>query len=137
MNRAIDCYDSNITPSDIYSIDILEAMRMADAAWKDVDATTVRNCWLKSGILPDSLLNAPPRVSIPTIPITSLVNPDPRDAAVVAAEGKVTASLSHLETIGVLQKSNRMDLDEVLNPAHENDMFDDGSDEEIYQAVID
>lgn len=32
MNRAIDRYDSDISPAQIYDINILEAMRMADMA---------------------------------------------------------------------------------------------------------
>ena len=53
IQRAIDNYDTNVTPSKIYDIDQLEAMRLANAAWEEVDATTIRRCWRKAGILPD------------------------------------------------------------------------------------
>jgi hypothetical protein len=41
MNCAIDHYDSDISPANIYDIDILEAMCMADIAWNEVDITTI------------------------------------------------------------------------------------------------
>ncbi|KAF5383069.1 hypothetical protein D9615_004968 [Tricholomella constricta] len=137
MNRAIDRYDSGVTPADIYSINILESMRMADAAWKEVDTTTIRNCWRKSGILPDTLINsAPTTAPAPSLPISSLVNNDPADAAIFAAEREVLTSLSHLEAIGVLQPHNRMDLAEILNPQNENLIYDDGTDQDIFDAVL-
>jgi hypothetical protein len=49
---AINCYDTGITPSEIYDIDQLQAMHLADAAWHEVDTTTIRHCWQKAGILP-------------------------------------------------------------------------------------
>ena len=30
---------------DIYKIDLLEAMTMAERAWTEVSATTIKNCW--------------------------------------------------------------------------------------------
>ncbi|KAG6855151.1 hypothetical protein H0H87_007589 [Tephrocybe sp. NHM501043] len=41
-----------------------------------------------------------------------------------------------VEAIGVLQPHNRMDLDEILNPQNENVMYDNGTDQEIYDAVM-
>ncbi|KAG6843736.1 hypothetical protein H0H87_001078 [Tephrocybe sp. NHM501043] len=110
-------------------------MRLADIAWKEVDSTTIRNCWIKSGILPDSLLKS--ATTALAVPISSLVNNHTMDKALAAAEQKLESSLSHLESIGVLQHKNRMALDELLNPTKENIMHDDGNDEEIYQAVVD
>lgn len=138
MNRAIDRYDSNISPAHIYDINILEAMRMADVAWKEVDTTTIRNCWRKTGILPDILLN-PASSTTPAVPVSSLLNNDHNDNhndLIEAAEKDVSDSLSHLERIGVLQPRNRMDLDELLNPANERNMYDEGTEEEIYRAVL-
>ena len=51
---AIDCYDEGITPANIYGINQLQAMRLADVAWNEVDTTTIKNCWKKAGILPDT-----------------------------------------------------------------------------------
>lgn len=46
INRAIDRYDS----------DQLEAMRLVDVAWNEVTASTIHNCWQKTGILPEGLV---------------------------------------------------------------------------------
>jgi hypothetical protein len=70
IQRAISRYDEGITPSEIYDINQLKAMRLADAAWRNVDATAIRNCWKKAGILPET---TPPSTTIaqPSIPISS------------------------------------------------------------------
>ncbi|KAG6825310.1 hypothetical protein H0H87_009800, partial [Tephrocybe sp. NHM501043] len=127
MNRAIDRYDSDISPADIYNIDILEAMCMANIAWKR-----------KSGILPDELLNpaSEPSNSTPSVPVSSLLTKSP----IKSIEAKVSNALSHLEEIGVLQRNNQMDINELLNPTNENKMYDEGTKEEIekdiHQAVV-
>jgi len=51
------------------------------------------------------------------------------------AEQEVMDSLAQLESKGVLQPKNRMDLRELLNPKGEQDL-DDISDEEIFEAVL-
>lgn len=44
IEHAIDKYDAGITPSKIYNINQLQAMQLTDAAWHEVDATTIQNC---------------------------------------------------------------------------------------------
>ena len=44
IQRAIHRYNEGITPSDIYDIDQLQAMQIAEAAWNQVDTTTICNC---------------------------------------------------------------------------------------------
>jgi hypothetical protein len=46
--RAIEMDDAG--ESDIYKIDLLEVMLMAQAAWAAVSADTIRNCWNHTGI---------------------------------------------------------------------------------------
>jgi hypothetical protein len=41
IGRAIDHYNNNVSPALIYEIDQLEAMRLADAAWCEMDTTTI------------------------------------------------------------------------------------------------
>ena len=72
-NRAIDRYDGDISPLLIYEIDQLKAMQIADIAWKEVTVETIHNCWYKTGILPESLLN-PSDVPTPSVPISTLLN---------------------------------------------------------------
>jgi hypothetical protein len=97
MDCIIDCYNS----------DIIEAMQLADIASNEVDITTICNCWQKSGILPETLLNPDSTPKTPAIYISSLLNSKPADP--------VSASLDHLEEIGLLQQGNQMDLTELLN----------------------
>jgi hypothetical protein len=46
-------------------------MWLAEVAWNDVSLETIRNCWCKTGILPDHLSGM---LSAPAIPISSLLN---------------------------------------------------------------
>ena len=56
--HAINRYDANITPSQIYDINQLEGMQMAEAAWNEVNTATICHCWLKASILPESAFNS-------------------------------------------------------------------------------
>jgi DDE superfamily endonuclease len=59
IQHTIDRYDCDVSPSQIYDIDQLEAMRLADAAWREVSTLTIRHCWRKAEILP--VMPDPPR----------------------------------------------------------------------------
>ncbi|KAL4065514.1 hypothetical protein V8B97DRAFT_1875375, partial [Scleroderma yunnanense] len=111
---SISHYDTGVTASLIYETNQLEAMQLADKAWKEVDAMTIRQCWKKSGILPD------------------ITPTDSRPAEGVEME--LTVALDGLQQRGVLQASNRLSLEELLNPVAElhNEMLE----EEIYHAVM-
>lgn len=41
--RALDRYDEGITPGQIYDIDQLQAMQLADLAWDEVTKDTIAN----------------------------------------------------------------------------------------------
>ena len=41
IQQAINRYDEGVTPAEIYDINQLQAMRMAEAAWRDVDTTAI------------------------------------------------------------------------------------------------
>ena len=142
MHCAISNYDCGVTPSEIYKINQLEAMRLADAAWREVDMTTIRHCWRKAGILP--MTTATPASYCPTIPISSLLNAightneaqadsDP----VARAEKEAQTAVDDLISTGALQHSNRMDLDTLLNPANESCTINETTDNEIFKAVVD
>jgi hypothetical protein len=126
-------YDTGITPSKIYDINQLQAMRLADAAWHEVDATTIRHCWHKAAILP-------PTVAKPIVPISSLLNFDDAhddEDPITNAEKQVESALNKLELTGVLQASNRMNIEALLNPVDESQVMDETTDEDICQAVLD
>ncbi|OSC98101.1 DDE-domain-containing protein [Trametes coccinea BRFM310] len=133
IERAIDRYDSGITPAHIYDINQLEAMQLADAAWKEVDAATIRHCWRKAGILPgiDHLSSTSPE---PTIPVASLLQ-NGSDAPIAQAEKAVEQALDSLVVTGALQTANRMDINSLLNPQVETEVFSEVSEEEIFEAV--
>ena len=138
---AINRYERGITPSDMYNIDQLQAMRLANIAWGEVDTTTIRNCWHKAGILPamdpSESLTSP--LAQPAIPVLSLLqqlhSPSYDQDPIAAAKNELICALDDLEAIGVLQKVNRMDLEDLLNPPEESRM-EDTTDEEIFQAVM-
>ena len=138
IHHAIDCYEAGITPSKIYEINQLEAMRLANAAWHEVDTTTIRNCWRKAGILPGpdstSTLALLPSPLCPSIPISSLVN---HQNSTPEAGMSVEVALDRLELTGVLRSLNRMSLEALLNPPEESSTIDKATDVEIFQAVMD
>jgi hypothetical protein len=134
IQRTIDHYDTGVTPSKIYNINQLQAMRLADLAWHEVGITIIRNCWDKAGILPsmDSSVSAQPVIPISSLLHTPSHNQDP----FVATENKLRYALDNLKATGILQGTNRMDLKALLNPAKEFRMMDNMTDEEICQAVL-
>ena len=130
IHRSVDNYDSGTTPSEIYNIDQLDAMHLAQNAWLEVDTSTIRHCWQKAGILPERTDTA---LTQPTVPVSLLVNPpDP----ILSAEGQLTLALDELEITGVLQPSNRMSISDLLNPADEAHSLITTTDEDIYNSVI-
>jgi hypothetical protein len=133
IERAINCYDAGISPSAIYDINQLEAMRLAHNAWHKVDANTIQHCWRKANILPDPPTTSPQ--AAPSIPISSMLNP--LICTDSESENLVTAALDDLALRGVLQASNRMTVEELLNPLDESTSMDKVTDEEIYKAVMD
>ncbi|KAG6872986.1 hypothetical protein C0992_009213 [Termitomyces sp. T32_za158] len=134
IERAIDRYDLGVTPSETYNINQLEAMRLADAAWKEVDATTIRHCWHKAGILPDMDQHAAePSIPVAALNIDSTSKLDP----IAEVEKEVKKVLDQLQLIGVLQPQNRMTVEALLNPADEAHHMEQATDEDICQAVLD
>ena len=136
IQRAIRRYDAEVTPSEIYDINQLQAMRLADNAWREVDTTTIRHCWRKAGILPAT---GPSESALgpPTIPITSLLHPPSSDPdPIVAIEDELRSTLDDLEDTGLLQRKHRMDIEALLNPPEESQMVEATTDEEICRAVL-
>jgi hypothetical protein len=136
-SRAIDRYEQGITPLDVYVINQLEAMRLAGSAWNAVDATTIWNCWHKAGILPDNACLS--TVTFPiSVPVSMLVDtPTQVLDPITQAEEAVKSTLDELQRLGVLQQSNRMDLEHLLNPIEEqNYMMVELSNQDICDAVL-
>lgn len=69
----------------------------------------------------------------PTNHPSSLIHP--QEDPVTIAENQVVALLDELENIGALQRSNRMELEEILNPPGE-DGIEEATDEDIFNAVM-
>jgi DDE superfamily endonuclease len=137
IQRAIDRYDEGITPANIYEINQLQAMRLAELAWRDVNTTTIQNCWRKAGILPE-IDSSSTCTNQPSIPISTLLDhPSSQMDSVTHAEKQVEAALNDLVATGALQETNRMDIDSLLNPVGKSHDLTETSDDEIYQAVID
>ncbi|KAG7446073.1 uncharacterized protein BT62DRAFT_980960 [Guyanagaster necrorhizus] len=128
IQQAIDHYNSDISPARIYDINQLKAMQLADAAWKSVDASTIKHCWQKAGILPDIPLA--PVVSV-SIFITSLVQDSIADM-----EKQLKESFDDLQGTGVLQHHNCIDIESLLNPEIENVDVEETTDKDIFDAVM-
>src|SRR5882724_11000353 len=137
IQHTIDHYNTGVTPSKIYDTNQLQAMQFADAAWHELDAMTIKNCWWKAGILPSI---ESPAAAQPTVSISSLLNTDSAHGqgdCISDAEKHIEGALDELELRGALQHSNRMDLKTILNPVDESQVLDEVADEEIFQAVQD
>ena len=132
IQRSINRYDSGITPSEIYNINQLEGMRLAQTAWHEVDTSTIRHCWLKSGILPDSVFQTN-NLPAPRITVSSLLC---ADDPVKSAERAVESSLDELQQTGVLQQVNHLKIEDLLNPEPERQVTEDATDEEIFHTVM-
>jgi hypothetical protein len=137
IQRAVHHYDRGMSPAKIYNINQLEARRIAETAWHNVDTTTIRNCWGKAGILPKVEASSS-HMAKPTIPISTLLhNSNIQTDPIAHAEQQVELALDELVSRGTLQKVNRMDIDSLLNPAGESHVLTETTDADIYQAVID
>jgi DDE superfamily endonuclease len=137
IQPAINRYDEGITPAYIHEINQLQAMRLAELAWQDVDTTTIQNCWHKAGILPE-MDSSSTCTNQPSIPILTLLDhPSSQMDSVTHAEKQVEAALDDLVATGALQETNQIDIDLLLNPVGESHNLTETSDNEIYQAVID
>ena len=132
IQHSINNYKGGVTPSNIYNIDQLDVMRLANHAWLEVDATTIQHCWDKSGILPDTQHTT--SLIQPTLPISSLLHH--QEDPISVAKNQVINLLDELENTGALQHSNWMGLLELLNPANEAHGMDKVTDKDIFDAVM-
>ena len=112
-------------------------MRIAETAWHNIDTTTIRNCWLKAGILPDIGVFSS-HIPKPTIPISDLlhhsnIQTDP----IIDVEWQVKLAIDDLVGRGTLQIMNRMDVESLLNPSEESHVLTEATDVDIYHAVLD
>jgi len=88
-------------------------MQLADLAWRDVNTTTIRNCWRKAGILPNIDRSSSYQ---PPVPISALLDDSSTQMDPVAhAERQVEIALDDLVAMGALQKSNPF-LTRLANP---------------------
>ncbi|KAJ3965147.1 hypothetical protein EV361DRAFT_966999 [Lentinula raphanica] len=108
-------------------------MRLADVAWKAVEAGTIANCWRKSGILP-ALDNVQAVTHTILAPISSLIH-DTSDP-IANVEHEVEQRLDDLEARGVLQHSNRMNIESLLNPVVEWEFMNEDMVEGIEQGIF-
>lgn len=103
---AIDLYESGMTPSQIYEIDQLKAMQLANDAWNEVDTMTIRNCWQKAQILPNTnglLISESASYIQPSLPISSLIHTtEPCNNPIMQAEKAVHEALDDLEATRAL-----------------------------------
>ena len=128
---AINQYDTSTTPSKIYNINQLKAMRIVQTAWREVDASTIQHCWVKASILPDSAFPTN-SLSPPCIMVSSLLCTDP----IQSVERNLEGFLDDLEKTGVLQHVNHLQVNDLLNPEPERQVVEHTTDEDIFRAVM-
>ncbi|KIK74591.1 hypothetical protein PAXRUDRAFT_19714 [Paxillus rubicundulus Ve08.2h10] len=137
IQQAIDFYDTGVTPSRIYNIHQPDVMQLARSVWEEVDTMMTLNCWRKASILPTINSSAPTNLSVPVSMLIHAdgllqVDLDP----IVQAEKDVIMALDNLEATGALQHSNRMDIEELLNPTEERQDLFEVTDQDIYNTVM-
>ena len=110
-------------------------MRLANAAWDEVDTKTIQHCWRKSGILPD--MDTSTNDAVPSSHINA---PSPTPIAsdpIVNAEKEVENVLDELTDKGALHNRNRMTIEDLLNPEEEGlAAIMESTEEEIFDAVM-
>ncbi len=128
-----DHYNASIHPSEIFKINQLEDIYLADIVWSHVTPEVHLNYWRKAGILP-SPENSLAHATIPTpnlvMSIDNLLNP------VKLAEDALSTELDLLMSCDCLLQQNQMDLEELLNPEgkHESGM-ETCTDEEVIKSL--
>jgi len=133
ISRAIDNYDAGTSPGEIYSLNQLQAMRMAQLAWDAVEASAIAHCWEHAGILPD--------FSSRPIPLPVAIEPasnvgSTTEDSLATVEKELEDQLDQLVQRGALQRVNRMTLQDLLNPADESVTLTAADDNEICDAVM-
>ncbi|KAJ6576133.1 hypothetical protein DFH09DRAFT_1311572 [Mycena vulgaris] len=122
MQRALDRYDEGITPVHIYDIDQLQAMRLAALAWQEVTKDTIANCWQKAGILPTA---------------DAVSDDDRSDAGVDNLNVQRPRQPHTADPTGGLDPAAdaQAALSRVLDELQKEQVIEDATDEEIFEAV--
>jgi hypothetical protein len=145
MQCALDRYDEGITPGQIYDIDQLQAMQLADLAWGEVTKDTIANCWRKSGILPTNFVPSDDEASDSDDDSQTIRNrcqnnggdadeDSETDPALKDAEAALAQVLNELVKVGVLQQKNLVDIEDLIHMPEEQ-IIEDATDEDIFEAV--
>lgn len=128
-HRALERHDRGVTPSEIYNINQLEGMRLAEQAWNRVTAKTIQNCFIKAGTVVRS-------DSVPAQSSSSVLASLDIDDGQRETEQEIQRELDSLEERGLLHKKNRLTVDELVNsPAEAINGYADISDAELFSAV--
>ena len=118
--RAVDRDDLGF--ADIYQIDQLEAMKLADEAWGCVLASTISNCWRHVKILREHGEDAATEKTIAN------------DPALTSATEGLQAAIAEL-SVSAIRPSQVMDMEELLMVEGEEQTVCDLDDEEIVEEV--
>ncbi|POV99557.1 hypothetical protein PSTT_13691 [Puccinia striiformis] len=114
MSNAIRNFNLDVTIANIYTIDQLSAMRLSRLSWNSVTRATIKHCWDHTGI-------------------TGRANQLSKDTDMMLANSELESETSRLETLGIVNESNRMSIADLLNPAGETQDVGLLSSEEIFE----
>ncbi|KAI7960756.1 hypothetical protein MJO28_001245 [Puccinia striiformis f. sp. tritici] len=113
ISRSIQRYDQGVTITQVYKIDQLTAMHISRMAWDHVTPKTITNCWNHTQILPQNKSR------------------DSTEAAMDVSEAQtgLEEQIGRLQSIGLIHPTNRMSVNEFLNPPEDNAVVEWTTDE--------
>jgi hypothetical protein len=122
---------------------IYQAMQWSLRAWKEnVTAQTIKNCWRKSGLLPDSVLNPPAAADAAGMQLQNddeAVDAEAQLAADPALQ-ELTAAIQHLQALavqrGLLPEGQELaSAEDFVELEGESEVFEELADDEIVALV--
>ncbi|XP_041369637.1 jerky protein homolog-like [Gigantopelta aegis] len=115
LQRLVQCIDNNKTGKDL-QLPLSDGIRFVKHAWDIVSATTIKNCWIHTGVVPRD-----PHTDFHQEPANEMT-------ALRDLVGDVTGRLS-------IDEQLRMDFDEFVNIDNEAETFANISNEQILESV--
>ncbi|KZO99338.1 hypothetical protein CALVIDRAFT_561208 [Calocera viscosa TUFC12733] len=136
--RAILQQMMGVAASDLYEINVLQIMGLAQEAWDEVDRTTIQNCWRRAGILSlprnanGEVWEGSPDTIIPYEPEPPLMDDD---EGIQNAMSDLRDALDQLELNGALAPLDALTAEELVNVPEEQTGGERWSDDEIVEQV--
>jgi hypothetical protein len=135
INYSLQRYDSEVPIAEIYKINQLDAMKLAQDAWFSVTESTISNCFHKTGIISPRNLDG----SVKDNPTCLQSDFNMNLSKVLDSEAKalLAEDLDQLEQLNLVNQRNQMSIAELLNPQGEHSSgLEQWTVEEIFESII-